>query len=119
MMVTVMVRPPQRASLNSRSTPKREEKLAEAGGAVRLVGKISVIDARDGEHPQKIKRDRGPRCDRAHSHPENREAAAVQNQKRNAAHPIDLVGLAPHFVRAVGCVIGVKPLHDGRSGSAK
>src|SRR5687768_2345873 len=107
MVMPVMIRPPERAALHRRCAPEREQKLPESRGAVGLVGEVAVIDSRDGEHPQKIERDRGPHRHRADTDPKSPEAPSMQNKEGNAAHPIDLVGLVPHPVSPVGGMVSV------------
>ena len=50
-MMTMVCRPPERTPLGCAGTQNRKHKLPEAVGLEGLVGKIAMIEAGDGEHP--------------------------------------------------------------------
>ena len=111
-MMPVVVRPPERAALHRRRAPEREEELAAARGVIRLVGKIPVIDAGDGEHPDEVQDHRGPDREGAPTHPNYSETRDVQDDKRNAPHPIHPIRLGPHLGLALGAMVGIDPLEN-------
>jgi hypothetical protein len=47
--------PPKRAFLCRRRSQKREKQLEDAARLVRTMGKIAVINARNGEHAQEVR----------------------------------------------------------------
>ncbi len=55
MMVSVMGRPPQGATLGSAGAQNSENELGRAAGLECLVGKVSVIESRNREHPHEEK----------------------------------------------------------------
>ena len=118
-VMEMMVRPPERAALHGRGGPEREEELADAGGAVGLVGEIAVVDAGNGEHPQKIEGNGGPNGEGAPAHPDHSEARQVENDERHHAHEVDLVGFRAHFFRTVGTIIRIDPLGERSGGAAE
>src|SRR3954469_21418573 len=108
----MMIGPPQRTALDGGAGEDGEEELAEARGAIALVRKIAVMDARNGKHADEIKRDRGPDGHRAPADPDYTETRAVEDDEGDAAHPIHLVLLRPKFFATFRNVVGIEPLNE-------
>jgi len=92
-MVAMVGGPPKRAALDSGSRPEGEEELAEAGSAVGFVGKIAVQNSGDGEHADDVEGERHPDDEPAPADPDHAQATEMEDDKWNAAHEIDAIGL--------------------------
>ena len=53
-MMTVMIGPPQGSPLHGGAAPNGEQKLADPGGAVGLVGKVAMVNTGHRKHPSEI-----------------------------------------------------------------
>ena len=74
--------------------------------------KVAVVETGDREHPHEVERggdrDRSP----APADPDHCEAAEVEENKRQAAAPLEVIGTVGDCFRSFGEVIRVKPLAD-------
>jgi len=103
-MVAMMVGPPERAALDGRRGPQREEELADAGRAVGLVGEVAVVDAGDGKHADEVECDGGPDGDGAPADPDHGEARRWRTTKGMTRTRSTLSGSLRIFC-AVGTII--------------
>ena len=102
------------AALDGGAGEDGEQELAEPRRAIALVREITVVHAGHGKHADKIKRDRRPDGDGAPADPDDGEAGAVEDDERDAAHPIHAILLGPEFFPAFRDVVGIEPLNEGR-----
>jgi len=114
-MVAVMGGPPERSALDGGIAENREDELPEAAGLIRLVGKIAVIETRDGEHAHEIEHQRGRRRDPAPPHPDDPEAHGVQNDEGGNPQPFHPV--AEIWMNGVNPGLRVHPAQDGHEKS--
>ena len=55
-MMAMMPRPPEGASLRRGAGERRQHELKGAARAIRPVGKVAMIAAGDGKHPDRVRR---------------------------------------------------------------
>lgn len=135
MMVTMGGGPPERASLHGGISEGCEEELDGAGGLEGFVGKVAVVEAGDGEHPDEVEEDRGNDDGPIDPDPEAKEAAGVEEDEGEGPLPVDLIGELGGVGGVLAAEVGIEPLaydsqeclkgtffrsgrrgHDGRSG---
>jgi hypothetical protein len=90
-MVPVMGGPPKRPFLAARGPQQAKHELEEAAGLVGPVGKITVVNARDGEHADVIHEkahDNGGPTDAGEN---GQDSGQVNGEKSDAFRPIDLL----------------------------
>jgi len=108
-VVAVVRGPPQGAALHATGADRREYELHQARGAECAVRKIAVVEAGQGEHPDRVQRrghaDSKPRC----AHPEHRQARQVQTDEGSGTQPVHAIGMRIVQGR-VGA--GIEPAHD-------
>jgi hypothetical protein len=118
-VVAVMISPPERTPLHGGTCPNRHHELEEPRGAVGFVRKVPVMDACDGKHPQEVQGDRKKNREGAGSRPYDPETTEVQESKRQNADPIHAIGSIPENLRSLGTVVGINPLNDRCTETAK
>ena len=111
-MMTMVVGPPERSALDGRSSPEGEQELSCPGGVVALVREIAVIDAGHREHPHQVEKTGGAHRGPAPTDPEYGEASEVQQDERDTADEVDLVGLSAGCFGSTREVVGINPLDN-------
>ena len=99
--------PPKGTSLDGSVAGQRKEELPEAVGLECPMGKITVIESRDGEHTNEIESSRHGHGGPAPADHEYQEASDMQEQKGQHADPVDTRSGLP-----VCGPVGVDPSQD-------
>jgi hypothetical protein len=81
MMVAMIRRPPERPALRRRCADEGEDKLRPAGSFERPMREISMIDARDGEHPNQIEPERYENCGPTPTDDKDSQASKMKENK--------------------------------------
>lgn len=74
-----------------------------------------MVDSGDGKHPDDIKRDTGANGGPTPANDKDPQAAQVQNDKGQAANPIDAVDIADLSRRSCSVIVGIEPLDKAGS----
>ena len=115
MMESMVVGPPEASSLDGRGSPKRQQELAHARGAVSPVRKVTVMNSGHRKHSKEIQRDGSPHGNRTPAHPNDCKAAEMQGDKRHHSKHIDLVRLTTQPLNTARAVVRIDPLNQGVS----
>jgi hypothetical protein len=115
MMVAMMCRPPQRTALSRRSADHGENKLRESRCLERPMREVAMINARDGKHPDQVKRDCGSNRGPTPTNDKDPQATEVKDDEGQTTEPVYTVNVAD-FRRGAGSMkVGIKPLNERRS----
>ena len=90
MVLAVMPRPPQRASLTCGTTQHGHHELGDSPYAVRPMREVSVIDSRDEEHAQDVKRHGDTERRRTDAGEDYCKAREVDSDERDSPIPVDV-----------------------------
>jgi hypothetical protein len=112
MMVSMIGRPPKGAALSRRRAQNGEDELGRPRSFECPVRKIPVIDPGDTEHPDQIERNSGANRGPAPADDKDGQAAQMQNNKRQAADPIDAIKIADLSGDSCGVIVGIEPLDE-------
>ena len=77
------------------------------------------MNAGDGKHADEVERDGGPHGKPARAHPDDAEAAEVEENEGHDSHPVDAITFGTHFFSATGAVVRVDPLGHGGGQTAE
>lgn len=113
MMMTMDGGPPQSAALHGGVAQSGEEELRQAGGVKSAMRKVAMIKASHREHAHKIKSQRGPKRNFAPANPKNAQTTEMQEKERETAAKVEVIRFLADHLRALGKVIGIKPLPKG------
>lgn len=86
-VMAVVRRPPQGAALDRTGAEKGKNELPKARGLEGPMGKVAMIEARNGEHPQKIQGNGHGERERAPAYPQDPETHYVHRDKGQAMEP--------------------------------
>jgi hypothetical protein len=90
-VVAVMSRPPEWATLHGGGSHHGKQELHRARSTKRLVGKIAMVKAGNGKHPQQIQAYGKADGNRTDANPEDCQAGQMQGDERYAAQPVDVL----------------------------
>ena len=102
-VVMAMVRrPQQRASLHARGADQREGELHRTRGAERAMREIAMVERGDREHPHRVQHRRNRDRRGGHADPEHAEARQVHRDEGRHAHEVEPVALIDRVGRVGG-----------------
>src|SRR6185312_15194136 len=82
--------PPNGSALHRRGAEQAEDELAGARGLEGAMGKIAVIEARDGEHAYQVEPHGDGQSRPAEAHPDDGETSGMHHHEGDDARPIDV-----------------------------
>ena len=74
-----------------------------------------MINARDGKHPDEVKRDCGGHRGPTPAYDKDSQATQVEDDERQATEPVYTVNVADFCRGAGSMIVGIKPLNERRS----
>ena len=101
-MVAMMSGPPERALLCAGLCEECQQELEDAAGLVGAMRKVTVIPARDAEHPREIQHCAADGCSGRDASPDSPERKQMDRNEGNAAEPFDLGWLSGLRTRVGG-----------------
>ncbi len=111
-MMSMVIGPPEPATLDGCRSPQSEEELTEPGSAIGFMGEITVIDPSDCEHPYEVKSQSNGYHEPAATNPDHTEAAKMKDNEGNRSDQIDAVALRADHFGWLGGVVGIDPLNQ-------
>jgi hypothetical protein len=76
---------------------------------------VAMIDARDGKHPDQIKRNGGGNRGPTPTNDKDPQATQVKDDERQTTEPVYTVNVADFRRGAGSMIVGIEPLNERRS----